>query len=299
MQDFNTIPDRSPLEPEADGFSVTLDGVVIRRVLSSDLHRLEAGKTPVLILPLEPMQMTVSSVDVGTRVLALAAHMPALFCARKTYRFECENGAALLHLAFDTKWFEELRRRCELGPDQVPRFIETCRHSDFSFITRMLLDHMTRPDTWPPTVIALCAELIICRFLTELRDQIDETGTRDVLSDAALYDVMAVVEKQLSGPIKVAELARTAAMSNDRFSRAFKAKTGKSPRTYILERRVEMVIELMAETDLSLSDIAFAAGFSSQSHMTYVFNRTIGLPPGQYRGLEAVEDISPLAARRA
>jgi AraC family transcriptional regulator len=40
---------------------------------------------------------------------------------------------------------------------------------------------------------------------------------------------------------------------------------------------------LLAGTDLSLSEIAFATGFSDQSHLTRHFRQMIGMTPGQFR----------------
>jgi AraC family transcriptional regulator len=39
----------------------------------------------------------------------------------------------------------------------------------------------------------------------------------------------------------------------------------------------------LADTDLSLSAIAFATGFSDQSHLTRHFRQIVGITPGQFR----------------
>jgi AraC-like DNA-binding protein len=40
---------------------------------------------------------------------------------------------------------------------------------------------------------------------------------------------------------------------------------------------------LLAATDLSLAEIAFAVGFSDQSHLTRHFRHMIGMTPGEFR----------------
>jgi AraC family transcriptional regulator len=42
-------------------------------------------------------------------------------------------------------------------------------------------------------------------------------------------------------------------------------------------------MKLMAGTDVSLSEIALAAGFSDQAHFSNKFRRTIGKTPGEWR----------------
>ena len=66
------------------------------------------------------------------------------------------------------------------------------------------------------------------------------------------------------------------------FSRAFKAATGKSPYAFALGRRVLRARQLVF-TEMPLGDIALAVGFSSQSHLTEHFRRSLGVTPGRIR----------------
>ena len=54
---------------------------------------------------------------------------------------------------------------------------------------------------------------------------------------------------------------------------------------FVLERRLAKSRELLARTDLSLSEVAFAVGFADQSHFTRRFRRVVGVSPGQFRKL--------------
>jgi AraC family transcriptional regulator len=38
----------------------------------------------------------------------------------------------------------------------------------------------------------------------------------------------------------------------------------------------------LLDAGVSVSDAAYACCFSDQSHLTRVFKRTLGMPPGQY-----------------
>ena len=45
-------------------------------------------------------------------------------------------------------------------------------------------------------------------------------------------------------------------------------------------------IELLATTDLPLTEIALTTGFSDQSHFSRRFHEIVGMPPGAFRGRE-------------
>ena len=66
-------------------------------------------------------------------------------------------------------------------------------------------------------------------------------------------------------------------------SHTFKKEYGVSPINYMISRRIEESKYLLAETDLSMSQIAQLLGFSSLSYFSQVFRKTQGLSPMEYR----------------
>jgi AraC family transcriptional regulator len=65
--------------------------------------------------------------------------------------------------------------------------------------------------------------------------------------------------------------------------RAFRAAVGQSPHQYVVSRRVEHARRLLSGTATPIADIALAAGFSSQSHLSNWFRRIVGVSPAVYR----------------
>lgn len=79
------------------------------------------------------------------------------------------------------------------------------------------------------------------------------------------------------------QLAEEAHMNKYYLSHAFKREYGVSPINYMISRRINESKYLLAETDLSLSQIAQLLGFSSLSYFSQVFRKTQGVSPMEYR----------------
>jgi AraC family transcriptional regulator len=97
--------------------------------------------------------------------------------------------------------------------------------------------------------------------------------------------VLAYIEANLNEPLSVLRLADIAGTSRGKLIEWFKTSTGLSPHRYVLERRIAKARQLLAATCLPLPDVAYAVGFSSQSHMTAALRRAVGVTPSAYRAI--------------
>jgi AraC family transcriptional regulator len=103
------------------------------------------------------------------------------------------------------------------------------------------------------------------------------------LASRPLQRVIDYINEHLQDELSLAELARTAKLSPHHFATAFKASTGISPHQYVIKRRLDRARDLLRRNEHSISEIAYAVGFSSQSHLTANFRRTTGLTPRKFR----------------
>lgn len=91
------------------------------------------------------------------------------------------------------------------------------------------------------------------------------------------------LEKYHDRPFKLLELAKTSGMSKSSYSKKFKDMTGLSPLDYCIGLRMEKIRQQLADTDLSISEIAFQNGFCDSNYMIKLFRRWHGMTPGKYR----------------
>lgn len=108
-----------------------------------------------------------------------------------------------------------------------------------------------------------------------------------------LAPALTLIDEHLAEDLPVARAARTVAMSPSHFRRYFKQVVGQSYVRYVHRRRIERACELIANTDLSLYQIAIEVGFCDQSYFGLVFRRLLNTTPAAYRRKFRTESAPP------
>ncbi|TCL76042.1 AraC family transcriptional regulator [Rhizobium sp. BK251] len=102
-----------------------------------------------------------------------------------------------------------------------------------------------------------------------------------------------LIDDDPTSTISLADLALESGLSRFQVLRGFARATGLTPHAYIIQRRIQLAKRLIADR-MPLAEVAIASGFADQSHMTRIFVRNFGLPPGAYAAVEIL-DASRLA----
>jgi AraC family L-rhamnose operon regulatory protein RhaS len=94
------------------------------------------------------------------------------------------------------------------------------------------------------------------------------------------------LEQMRSDPARawsVGELASRAGMKPTAFGAWVSKATGLPPMKYLLSLRIDRARQMLAAGDASMTEIAFAAGFSSSQHFSNLFRKQTGFTPTEYR----------------
>jgi transcriptional regulator GlxA family with amidase domain len=102
-------------------------------------------------------------------------------------------------------------------------------------------------------------------------------------ADGSLEETRRWALERLREPLDVAAMARHAAVSPRTFARRFRAETGTTPLQWLLSRRVLEARRLLEETDLSIDEIAWRAGFGTAASLRDHFRRSTSTSPSAYR----------------
>jgi AraC family transcriptional regulator len=125
---------------------------------------------------------------------------------------------------------------------------------------------------------------IVARLLASAGKASDQERPRVAeLARWRLKRAIDYVDAHLDEPVRLADVAAAAGLTRMHFAAQFRAATQQSPHEFLLRRRIERAQEMLAETTMSVVDIALSVGFQTQAHFTSVFKRFAGRPPQTWR----------------
>lgn len=132
------------------------------------------------------------------------------------------------------------------------------------------------------------AQMLAVHLLRYYTKEAKEAPREPDISSLTLtrYQMKQVVEfmqAHLDQGLSLDVLAQQIGFSPYHFARLFRQTVGESPHQFVLHQRIERAQRLLKKTDVPLAHIAVECGFASQSHLTQVFKRHLGLTPRAYR----------------
>jgi AraC-like DNA-binding protein len=94
---------------------------------------------------------------------------------------------------------------------------------------------------------------------------------------------MVFIHENYARPITRSEIAQHINIAEDYLTFCFRQELGVTPIKYLQRYRIHLAKKMLKETALSVTEIAWAVGFSDSSYFSRVFHRETGLPPETYR----------------
>ena len=153
---------------------------------------------------------------------------------------------------------------------------------EISSCLRNILREMELKNTGYEDICQAYMEILIIRLMRNTTLAV-LTSPQVIPDNRQCAAVKRYIDLHFKESLTLDQLAEQAHMSKYYLSHAFKREYGVSPINYMTHKRIEESKYLLAETDLSLSQIAHLLGFSSLSYFSQVFRRTQSVTPLEYR----------------
>lgn len=102
-------------------------------------------------------------------------------------------------------------------------------------------------------------------------------------TSAPVIRAIEVMEKHLTEPLNLTELARLSNVGPRQLNRLFSEKLGQGTMAFYRNLRLEKSRNLLAQSPLSITEIALATGFCSSAHFAKSFRSRYGAPPSRFR----------------
>jgi len=99
----------------------------------------------------------------------------------------------------------------------------------------------------------------------------------------ALRAAIKTMEAHLESPLSIVDISAHAGVSHRQLNRLFAQFVGKTPALYYRDIRLDRARGLVTQTALSMAEISYASGFSSQVHFSRAYKDRFGLAPTRDR----------------
>lgn len=213
----------------------------------------------------------------GQTFPASAGNVVFLDCYQP-HQYESDTGWQALWIHFDgpmsRKYYEAVTG--SFGNVMTPPDLPAVEHT-LTRICNIFRDNATIIEAKLSSYItSILTELFLCSRKKET----------EALTHQSLSETISYINEHFAEPLTLEDLAERAALSPFYFSRKFSQATGMTPHQYILATRINAARFLLKTSALSVKEIAFHCGFTSESSFCTTFRKWEHISPGAYRDAE-------------
>ena len=155
------------------------------------------------------------------------------------------------------------------------------RNDTIKFLARYVRERLRRSDALHPLEL----QFLALGVYVETMRQLDTAAPtrRSMLSNQEFSRLCEYIEENLEDKLTCADLSVAVNQPLRAVYDSVKIRTGRSPYSLIIEKRVERAKKMLRHSEASIAEIACACGFSSQQHLTSTLSRRLGRTPRRLR----------------
>ncbi len=120
-------------------------------------------------------------------------------------------------------------------------------------------------------------------LISHVKEQIKAPTKGFVRQQERIHRMLSFIHAEYQNNIRLSDIAASASVSPGECCRCFQNVVRMSPNQYLLNYRINQSMELLNNSSLSITEVAFACGFNDTSYFIQYFKKKNGLTPMEYR----------------
>lgn len=115
-------------------------------------------------------------------------------------------------------------------------------------------------------------------------EQLSQYNEEQLTSDPLIQRVMTFIEENIgNSDASVGDMAEAAAISRSGLQRKLKQAMGITPQDLLREARIKRACQMLIQSNRSVSEIAYACGFTDPKYFSRCFKQSTGKLPSEYK----------------
>lgn len=157
-------------------------------------------------------------------------------------------------------------------------------HLESEILKKMIDINQTEVQSLP-----MITELILIGHLNQLLAALVQEFPNDSLKEAStlaktyVHHAIKIIHSQYNSPVKVSAIAEKLALSRSYLYKIFKQETGYSIKDYIVQVKMNHACQLLANPDLSITEIANSVGYQDPLTFSSAFKNYFHMSPTEFR----------------
>jgi AraC-like DNA-binding protein len=213
----------------------------------------------------------------------------------RAHGYEKTQGLNLVNILIRYELLPRIGRELSILPGYHALFGDAARRQPFVSHMRLSASEYPQVEEWadrleiethqPGQAGHLLAEAYLTLILGVLCRCYGRSKAARIKPEAKFSVMLSEIEKRFDQPLRMAELARLAGMSERSFFRHFPLHLGMTPVQYLLKVRLQHASERLVYggVEKRISEIAQACGFEDSNYFSRVFRESMGMSPREYR----------------
>lgn len=163
-------------------------------------------------------------------------------------------------------------------------FLKLGRKNDIIHVMNRILRERVKYQVWGEFLSAVLVIELFVLLSRALKVEWEQSAKNRNLKLFELLNIAKeYIDNNFSQDLTLSQVAKYIYLSDSYFAHSFKNKFGISPKSYILKVRIDAAKNFLENTDMKVSEVAAAVGFSSQQRFNDIFRKHENITPLKFR----------------